>query len=631
MELVQLEATNFMVFGDKQTLNLEHQGLALIEGVNKDADSFESNGSGKSTLISAIIYALFGKTPDGSAGDSVINNKVGKGTEVALTFKQQGITYIVKRYRKHSKFKNKVLLFQNGQEVTESSAKLTDEKIVHIIGIDMNTYLHSVVFGLGNVANFSEATDKEKKEILEDIANIAVYKDAQSIAKEDLKQAKGEVKIKQNDLLNLAQQLGQTTSVLEVAQSDYEVEKEKLNKDLSEATEQLKTSRDVSDDLQALRASNAAQLESIQELSNQRPNNTLAVKVAQQQSEYHQLQKNEKDLLQSLTETKQEIVDVNSSAEPRCKYCGNILDANHKQAELKRLAAQYQDIQTKGSQEHSKLVKLEQSIKELSAEVDKETAAAAGVEKQIAQRSSELKESTAKANELQDQLNYYASLKQIQENSKAQLAEIENKYPARIKEYIAQVTELKEKIDAANKEATDLDTRVQDLEEVVDVYSDQGVKSHVLDLVMPFINTRANYYLGELSDNTISLNISTQTKSKNGNVADKLDVQVENVNGGDEYGLNSKGERRRIDLAISLALQDYVMTKTNTKTNFIAYDEVFDGLDSTGVSRVMNILKERIKEVPTILVVSHNAELKELFESTITVKKNKGISIIETE
>lgn len=147
--------------------------------------------------------------------------------------------------------------------------------------------------------------------------------------------------------------------------------------------------------------------------------------------------------------------------------------------------------------------------------------------------------------------------------------------------------------------------------------------------MLPYLNERANYYLGYLADGTISVNISSTSTANNGNVSDKMNIEVNNLNGSHLYKHNSKGERKRIDLAISLSLQDYVLSQTGATTNLIAYDEVFDGLDNAGIDCLISLLKQRIKEVPTILVVSHNDELKSMFENIIMVRKQKGISIID--
>ena len=70
------------------------------------------------------------------------------------------------------------------------------------------------------------------------------------------------------------------------------------------------------------------------------------------------------------------------------------------------------------------------------------------------------------------------------------------------------------------------------------------------------------------------------------------------------------------------------MSKSATRTNLIGYDEIFDGLDEVGIQRVMLLLKERVKNVSSVFVISHNQELKELFENVVTVDKEGGLSTI---
>ena len=43
-------------------LNLDNQGLVMIDGNNQSADSFTTNGVGKSSSVSAIVYGLYGLT-----------------------------------------------------------------------------------------------------------------------------------------------------------------------------------------------------------------------------------------------------------------------------------------------------------------------------------------------------------------------------------------------------------------------------------------------------------------------------------------------------------------------------------------------------------------------------------------
>ena len=54
MKFLEVEIHNFMSITEVK-LKLSDRGLVLVQGVNNDADAFESNGSGKSTIFSESI------------------------------------------------------------------------------------------------------------------------------------------------------------------------------------------------------------------------------------------------------------------------------------------------------------------------------------------------------------------------------------------------------------------------------------------------------------------------------------------------------------------------------------------------------------------------------------------------
>ena len=130
----------------KATLNLDNQGLVLIEGRNETNNTFQSNGSGKSSLLEAITYALYDTTPSGVTADKVVNKNVGKNTKVELSIEINNLPYTITRYRKHSKFKNTVKLYQGELNLTGKSVKDTNEKILKLFGIDYTTYLNSIMY-----------------------------------------------------------------------------------------------------------------------------------------------------------------------------------------------------------------------------------------------------------------------------------------------------------------------------------------------------------------------------------------------------------------------------------------------------------------------------------------------------
>ena len=70
------------------------------------------------------------------------------------------------------------------------------------------------------------------------------------------------------------------------------------------------------------------------------------------------------------------------------------------------------------------------------------------------------------------------------------------------------------------------------------------------------------------------------------------------------------------------------MEKNDMSTNIALYDECFDGLDIIGCENVITLLKDRLKTVGTIFVITHNENLKPLFEKSIKVVKENGVSKI---
>lgn len=636
MKFLEVTMRNFRVYEKEQKVELDKQGLVAVQGVNKDSNGFRSNGAGKSSFLEAIIYCLYGKLSDGKTGDSVINNKVGNNMKVTFTFSIKDNVYRIERYRKDKDFKNKTLLFLNDKEITKSSVKLTNEAIEEITHLKLETLLNSIMFGLGNKVKFTEATDKDKKEILEGIANISIYKQAYDIAKEEL----DEVKEKINNLTNQSQVIQTRLDGYNSQKALYLSQKDQYDKYLSQLENNVLTTKN---DFEAFMSENS--LHSIEELednyysieedkkviqaklANMSNNSQAQQKYAsiQQQVQYDEQQSS--TLTSDIQDKKEKILKLYNSDNPVCEYCGSELDVEHKKKEIIRLGDIIKDDTSKLTTLTTSITASKKDMKELEPVIlqeqkDKES---------YNQNLKLLNDYNTKQNALVSMSNTAKALKKDIESAKAEKANPQQFTLTSDKQLDTDIANAKNDLKNMQELLEKHKQEQKDLEDVEAVYSNKGVISHVLDLVMPYINEQANYYLSELTDNSIHIDIDTQSEAKNGNVSEKLNIKVDNLNGGNEYSLNSTGEKKRIDLAISLALQDYVMTNTSTKTNLIAYDEVFDGLDDIGIQRIMHLLKERIKDIPTVFVISHNDKLQELFESTLLVTKQEGLSIIEKE
>ncbi|MNH27287.1 hypothetical protein D3C79_873920 [compost metagenome] len=156
-----------------------------------------------------------------------------------------------------------------------------------------------------------------------------------------------------------------------------------------------------------------------------------------------------------------------------------------------------------------------------------------------------------------------------------------------------------------------------------------------MDSVTPLLNERVHYYLSKLTGGSIDATFSTQqkiTSGKNkGQVKDKFGIEVVNKNGDANYKGNSGGEKRRVDIGINMALQDLVFSRSSKRLDLIVFDEVFEGLDAIGCENAIRLLEEKAHQYGTVLVVTHNEHLKQLFTKSFTMVKQGGDTTIKED
>ncbi|XAG96066.1 putative exonuclease subunit 2 [Bacillus phage KKP_4048] len=625
MRWTKLTIQNFLSFKEAE-IELDNRGIILIEGKNETNSKFQSNGSGKSSLLEALVYAIYDTTSKGIKANDVINRTAGKNTAVILEGYRGEDLYRIERYRKHSKHKNKVLLFVNGQEITEKSTAETNKTIERIVGIDYNTFINSIMFSQGNGAGrFAIATDKEKKEILENLVNLQVYVTAQEVAKERVRAKDEEIRNKKAEGERLQWELSQVDTLEQQDRDNYENTLNLIKQEEKRFDDLLVTSERYA-------AANFPIVEGIREriklLESQRDKHTN-VSIDQELSkvnEINQILQNKQAQLNTYNSKKTELVSQYKKVEKdtHCPVCGNELDNAHREKELLSIREQLKGV----------LIEFNKIDQEITSLKDQYTVAVQEYQQVKAvydTHNQEYKKIMDEINNCQQQITNYentmASYRNQLDNLKTTLQKLRSIPQPKSRDEEREV--IRGKIKSHKQELLNLEKEKTQLEDVVKVFSNSGVKSHVLDLVTPFLNERANKYLSALSGSDMEIKFSTQTKNKDGSLSDKFDLQLINHAGGESYRANSEGEKKRVDLAVSLALQDLVMSRSESTTNFVVYDEVFDALDSVGSENVVTLLKERLNTVGTIFVISHSEHLKPLFDKTVTVTKNKdGVSTI---
>jgi DNA repair exonuclease SbcCD ATPase subunit len=619
MRWTKLQVTNFLSFKEF-TLNLDGRGVVLIEGENLTSNKFKSNGSGKSSLFEPIVYALYDVTSKGMKADDVVNNQVKKNTSVILEGYKGDDLYRIERYRKHSKQKNKVKLFVNDKEITEKSAAATNKVIEQIVGIDYTTFINSIMFSQGNGAGrFAIATDKEKKDILENLVNLQVYADAQEVAKKRVKDKEAEINTNIRDQERSQWELAQVDTLEQQDQANYQTTKQNIQ------TENQKLKDNV-DYLQKYITDNIGKVDEIRarrEQLEEQKNNIGSVDLTAITNELNaatQEINSRNNRKQQLTYQKNELVKKYKQLQTNthCPVCGNELDTPHRDKEMNEIKEGLRPL----------LIEIQQIDAELPGYTSNYDAILDQYNQQKQDNDNIMTQYRGLVEEIQKCDNYVRTYENNVQNIKNNNAAIKNTL-----ERLMEVPEpksrdkdrkaIEKKIKDQKKAQLELEREKTKLENVVKIFSNQGVKSHVLDLVTPFLNERGNKYLAMLSGPDMELKFDTQKLKADGTKSDKFDVELLNKVGGETYKSNSEGEKKRADLSISLALQDLVMSRGESACNFVIYDEVFDALDSVGAENVITLLRERSKEVGSIFVITHSEHLKPLFEKVITVTKSK--------
>jgi DNA repair exonuclease SbcCD ATPase subunit len=152
-------------------------------------------------------------------------------------------------------------------------------------------------------------------------------------------------------------------------------------------------------------------------------------------------------------------------------------------------------------------------------------------------------------------------------------------------------------------------------------FSEKGVVRYIIRNVLDYFNLKSNEYLSILTNNAFSIKFSddlTETISNNGSETKYISL--------------SGGEKRKLNLAIMLALQDLSSKISHTDCNLIFFDEVCDNIDGLGIQAIHNLLETLRIHNPdkVLLLITHNNYLQELLADTseILVIKEKGISKI---
>ena len=572
LQFLGLRLRNFMSFGNCYTdIDLTAEGTILINGEN--IDNGGANGVGKTTIINAICYALYNNPFDKISLKRLINNTNGeKDTlmEVSLRFLKGDKEYEIYRCRGSE---TNIEISCDGQDITLDSVAENDKMVVEIIGYSYELFTNVIVFA-GGMEPFLLKSVGDQRKLIEELFNITILSEKAKTLKEKIKITEGDINIQEAVIRE--QQNAVARYNKQVADAEARILKWEEDKETSIAKIKAQLESIDGIDFEAEKARH----EELKITSD-------GVKILRQLS-----QASEKKVREAITKCSKIGKELEHLRDSKCPYClQQFADAGAKIAELEK-------------QEEALIAEIDELKKEFE-ETDANLKAAEELEKQI-------KESIEHPN-----LDALLKIRTDAEVLRDKLKQTEASTNPHLEAFEALLTESVKETNT--KKLDELKTLLEHQQFMLKLLTDKNsfLRRSIINETVPFLNDRLNYYTSELGLPHLV------------NFADDMSCTVSEYGRELDFGNLSNGEKKRVNIAMSLAFRD-VLHHLHGRANCMFIDELDGGaLDLPGVDSIIRVLKKKSRDDNlAIWIISHRPEMGGRFDTEITVRKENGFSSI---
>jgi len=655
MELIELRGRDFCCFKEF-TLPLSNQGLVWVSGENRDTQAADNNGSGKSTLFKAMTWCGWGQTIDGEKGDKVIRRGQ-KRAHVEWDMRDEnGDVWTVVRER--AKGAPKLELIQPDGQPFNAPKDVIQERINEMTGLDFAAFKNTVLYGQNDTARFAHprTKDADRKEMLHRILRTGILTHCHRQALEmrrELKQEIRELEAGQERAQALLDSKQVDVSNATGDKAAYENQRKQTVAAHREAA--LEAKREAQAHMEAAREAAPDSHDYSDQISEQlKKGDAAKKKLKAAQAAATKLKAIDQEICDA-TEVEVEAIgrlarvdaivsgianQLQEVSGNKCPTCTAPLTEGEgkkhvmglKQSE-KEQRAERAKIQKERNAAGKALKVLRAKANKIELVADKATDHAAAVN-EASQAIADIKASIAKENARSDleieRARASAQTAKGHISAMRKAKDEPNPYEKRYKEAKKAVAKYKKTVKELKAKVQKKSDRLAYVEFWVRGFSNQGLPSYILDGVVPYIANRANHYLETLADGDIKMFFNTQRekKSAKGEYRDEIDITWE-IEGVEDSYPPSGGQLKKMEIAVDLALMDLVATREGNHIDLLVLDEVLDGLDDEGVQRVLLLLNEMRTRRGSIFVISHEADVAEIFEKAVHVVKRGGVSTVK--
>ena len=648
----KLSIKNFLVIGEAE-VDLHNCGLTLIEGRNEDDESANSNGAGKSSLVDALCWCLYGVTGRGVSGDAVINKKAKKECVVGVEVWTEGLNcYYIERGRKSKRLGNNLIVQHvivdgndvgSGCELTKTTVADTQALVNDLLGCSYEIFTSSIYAVQEKMPDLPALTDKNLKTLIEEAAGIDKLQKASVIAKENLNDKQNSLDVLNSKINSCGNEINSLKTIIKNTETERDSWKTKAiakRDQIKSEYDAIALERDEKaslllpvPELEKLEAEYRQIEAKLKEYGIEEANVRRLELNAQNKKSECITEKRLIDVAQNkINEIEQSIQNIHNKVGTACKECGKV----YKEEDLTDAVNALQ----KDKEERQKaILKSFENFKKLVEEAKTEAIKASEARRKLSSPTELTKRQLEVGNKINCNTERKTEVsrlsKMLGEKTKA-LVEIEAELAGK-NPFESMLTKLNDDLKSKDdhwatlaSEAEMKQMEVYVAEEVNNLYGVKGIRAHILDTITPFLNERTAFYLNTLSDGEITATWQTLTKTAKGDFKEKFSIDVQSVKGANCFAGLSGGEKRKVRVATSMALQDLVASRAKKPIDLYIADEVDHALDASGLERMMSILEEKAKQFGTALVISHNS-LRDWIDNSIVVTKRDGISTVSRE
>lgn len=607
LEFQSVQIDNFQSIGHA-SLSLNGRGLVYVEGINKD-DPANSNGAGKSSIGEAIYWGLTGDSLRGYQGNDVV--RWGETScKVDQAVKINGSDYLISRARIDGKPKVELLALDEQEEAADISArkaKDVSKQIRDLLGRSDEILQHSIFLTGDMKANFTSLSYPDRVKLIEQITGSDVYSAAFELVNKDVagnKMAIGnyyaQVDSFKESFDKSRERVNQLNGSLAEARREQEARLNELKTELQSVLSTLDGLEKQYSELATTVDDSAKDLVLLEEWrADTSSRDALANSIATFQTEIR--------MLRIELRRKQDLINKGM-----CPTCGQPIGSD---ADICSDA----DALKEGIESRMSELKLHQVNHDEIADI---------LRVQINNHTQDLTTARKKHKELFDKCSIIKAQMSDLEGKSNSIRNEMSRVRASIDSVLSRLDEAKQVVEsnkALLEQARSYVEKAEKEKHVLDflfeAFSTKGIRAQILSAVtIPFLNSRL-----ELANVPARLVTQVETKTT-GEVRDKIDIQFV---GSRTYKGCSRGEKRRIDLAIQCALNDLARMGSRANINLLVCDEVIDPLDETGVLDFIDVLKDKAAAGMTVLLMSHKRFVDSYAPTKISVVKENGVSRLE--